>query len=507
MISEQWIHLIEEIDLQKASREFLAENLMILLGEFKKQKAKLDLSKSQSLHLEHALCQAADVIMVTDLKGKIRLSNPALQDLLGWQENFYHYWSQDANLTELQACQRQLKEWKGILTSVDQRARFRVQASLIQESDGTIERSVITLTPIEEELRLTESLKQQKEFLTNLLNLMEVSLLALDDEGKLYLDNLAAKTLMADLGEEGFERLLDALKQVRQEEEKVVLRHQTREYRFLVRAQELPLSYLRGPGVPGMINLYTLSDVTQSEGLQAELFAKSQALSLEEVHKKLARQEFMMGMVLRLQQNLNLAKAAMVTLGAHTDQEQSVRLERLKEPLGQIESELRTYKITHQEETRFRGESKARELARTLGLLYGERARKEGVELLVDLSSPEPHYPVSQIGMLLLFRILIDNAFDGVLSQEADKDKRIRISLWQDERGMGLSVEDSGPGIPGHLQSKIFEPLFSTKPEGEGLSLTLLYRVLTRAEGQTECFDSPLGGAGMRLFFKEADHA
>jgi signal transduction histidine kinase len=48
-----------------------------------------------------------------------------------------------------------------------------------------------------------------------------------------------------------------------------------------------------------------------------------------------------------------------------------------------------------------------------------------------------------------------------------------------------LSVRDTGPGISPELISKIFEPYFSTKPEGKGtgLGLSIVHRLLKEAKG------------------------
>ena len=48
-----------------------------------------------------------------------------------------------------------------------------------------------------------------------------------------------------------------------------------------------------------------------------------------------------------------------------------------------------------------------------------------------------------------------------------------------------LSVQDTGPGIPPEILSKIFEPYFSTKPAGKGtgLGLSIVHRLLKEANG------------------------
>ena len=41
-----------------------------------------------------------------------------------------------------------------------------------------------------------------------------------------------------------------------------------------------------------------------------------------------------------------------------------------------------------------------------------------------------------------------------------------------------LTVEDTGAGITAEAQSNLFTPFFSTKPQGEGIGLTLVQEIL-----------------------------
>ncbi|MBF0566841.1 MAG: PAS domain S-box protein [Nitrospirae bacterium] len=44
-------------------------------------------------------------------------------------------------------------------------------------------------------------------------------------------------------------------------------------------------------------------------------------------------------------------------------------------------------------------------------------------------------------------------------------------------------VKDTGFGIPAHLQSKIFDPYFTTKPDGNGLGLSICYSIVKKHDG------------------------
>lgn len=47
-----------------------------------------------------------------------------------------------------------------------------------------------------------------------------------------------------------------------------------------------------------------------------------------------------------------------------------------------------------------------------------------------------------------------------------------------------LSIEDTGEGVPAHIASRIFRPMFTTKPNGVGLGLALTKRIIERHSGE-----------------------
>jgi len=55
-----------------------------------------------------------------------------------------------------------------------------------------------------------------------------------------------------------------------------------------------------------------------------------------------------------------------------------------------------------------------------------------------------------------------------------------------------VQIEDDGPGVPVHLQDKIFYPLVSGRPDGHGLGLTLAQDFVSQHQGSIE-FDSEPG--------------
>ena len=73
-----------------------------------------------------------------------------------------------------------------------------------------------------------------------------------------------------------------------------------------------------------------------------------------------------------------------------------------------------------------------------------------------------------------------------------------RLQLWISDTGQGIAEAD----LP-----QIFEPFFSTKPEGSGIGLALVYRVVQDHGGQIEVRSQPGAGTSFMLILPSADAA
>ena len=58
-----------------------------------------------------------------------------------------------------------------------------------------------------------------------------------------------------------------------------------------------------------------------------------------------------------------------------------------------------------------------------------------------------------------------------------------------------IRVPDNGTGIPANVRDKLFQPIFTTKPTGEGpgLGLSMTYDIVTQQHGGNIAVDSKVG--------------
>jgi signal transduction histidine kinase len=88
---------------------------------------------------------------------------------------------------------------------------------------------------------------------------------------------------------------------------------------------------------------------------------------------------------------------------------------------------------------------------------------------------------------------LISNAAEAM--DNVDGAKVIRVTSSINKNRIIVRISDSGPGIPLHLQEKVFDPFYTTKNGSTGIGLSLCHRIITDHGGSFDVVSSEWGGA------------
>ena len=134
-------------------------------------------------------------------------------------------------------------------------------------------------------------------------------------------------------------------------------------------------------------------------------------------------------------------------------------------------------------------------------------ARQAGVRLERAPAVPGPGVKGDRKLIAQVALNLVLNALQAVAGK-GDPDGRVILSVAGETRSRRafrcLEVADTGPGVPPDLRDRIFNPFFTTRPEGAGLGLSISARIVEEHGGLLEVTDRDGGGARFRVLLPEA---
>lgn len=143
------------------------------------------------------------------------------------------------------------------------------------------------------------------------------------------------------------------------------------------------------------------------------------------------------------------------------------------------------------------GESDLNELVATTMRIIDSQAMAEKVEVEVDLDRRMPPIMADPNKLRQVLTNIIVNALDAM-----PKGGRLVVTTryLPDSQQAGITVEDSGPGIPQDMQSRIFDPFYTTKGvDGTGLGLAVSLGIIEQHDGKIEVESEPGEGTMMKV--------
>ena len=481
---------------------------------------EMEARQAEEAQLEIALCHIEDAVSVTNRQGEIRLINPAFERLTGYGAQMIGrphepLWDQ-TNASVLADMKRAMDGgavWRG---EVHLRAKSGAELIVditvgpIVNLHGEITHYVFTQRDVTARVNAEKRARAQSVFLEKLLNLTPNVILALGPDGKIWLDNLAAKTLIADMGPDGRERLAERLLAGLEKgmaRPWVISMERARGGMawYSLHAERIPANYLIPDSDAKSLNLVTMTDVTELERKNQEIVIRQKAIASLQREREYAREEMANGLVYRMIQPLNVARAIqsrLVALAGECGADgmgDSITL--LGEQLRALETDLKEFRKVSPRSAPANGTCRAGEILRSLEVLYAERAGADDVKLDIGGAPPGLAARVPEDVALMVAALVMDNAFDAV-AKTAQRVAAARIGETR-EGEWEFIVEDGGPGVKESEVYRIFEPFHTTKPGRQGLSLALVAQMLNKNGGRIEVGRSALGGAQFIITFPQ----
>lgn len=421
----------------------------------------------------------------------------------------------------------QKKSWSGVLVN--------------RRKDGTRYLAELTIAPVVNETQevthylgmhrdvtdlhtLQHELKNRESLLNSVLDSASVSIVLLDEAGKVVIENAAYKQLASDMkGRDPASQFLSALK--------VTPNHVTGSTRDEFRNREV--SFDPGEGreqrwfsctgtwftqqdtsADNFFNarkedylLIVANEITEQKRQQEDVKLNAMRALIAEEELVQSIRETLAGAIYQLRGPLNMVAAAKSMMERRIRKgESDALLEVLKEALQAGEEAVTTLNACMPEEPRQVITSiNLNQLIREVLGICTNKLLAAGV---VVEWAPAPVLSAlkgSENRLRHMFKQLVDNAVEA-MNQTDIKVRELHISTEQTEPDcIAVTIRDTGPGIPPALRLKVFEPFFTvkgTRGKRAGMGLTMVQDVLTEHHATIDVEDANGAGCLIRLKFK-----
>jgi two-component system sensor histidine kinase FlrB len=231
--------------------------------------------------------------------------------------------------------------------------------------------------------------------------------------------------------------------------------------------------------------LMLLHDISQVHRLQQDLAHKQRLAAMGEMAAKLAHQ-LRTPLATALLYASHLGRAEL----ADTERERfSTRTTDQLKHLEQLVAEMLAF---------VRGQALAREsfgtheLARAAAQTIEPQMRDRHIDFELRIASEDRSIVGEHKALLGVLTNLLDNAMLAAGAHGA-----VRLDVQDAPGGMRIAVTDNGPGMPGEILARVFEPFFTTRANGTGLGLAIARNVVEQHGGTIQV--ESVAGQGSRF--------
>jgi signal transduction histidine kinase len=137
------------------------------------------------------------------------------------------------------------------------------------------------------------------------------------------------------------------------------------------------------------------------------------------------------------------------------------------------------------------------ELVREAARLAEVDARRLGVAMRLESSGDTPPVEVDRIQVEQVILNLVRNGFEAMEVPRGPRELRIRTSTTAHGE-IEIAVSDTGTGLPEGVASRVFDPFYTTKPDGLGLGLAISRSIIEAHGGRLWASN---GGRGATFHF------
>lgn len=194
---------------------------------------------------------------------------------------------------------------------------------------------------------------------------------------------------------------------------------------------------------------------------------------------------------------VNNANASLRWLGRDPPNVKRARsvLERVVSDAGRASEVIGSIRAMLEKSGQERVELDVNDLIREVMTFARADLKHHGIAVRAELAHDLPRILAVRIQLQQVLLNLIANAVESMASVENRAPVLTVRSQKADGHGILITVEDTGTGIDQSNLQRVFEPFFSTKPEGMGMGLSICRSIVEAHGGRITASPAPDGGS------------
>jgi nitrogen fixation negative regulator NifL len=336
---------------------------------------------------------------------------------------------------------------------------------------------------ITEVYRLERQVLRQKMLIETVVDSMPVAAVLLDETGRVVLDNQMYKALCGDLRlKEPARTFIDILRDDSPEDWERMnakkLGFRNREVRFDRGGGSAPRWYacagswfsLGDDRVEAFFQenqhtylLLTLTDITHQKRQAEDIRLNGLKALMADEEKIQSLRETMAGAIHHIQGPINLLGAATALLSRRGLEQNRALLDILEQiRAAGLESIDKLKKRIPEKTGTAMAPVNLNQLLHETVVLLTDRLLAAGIVVDWTPTPVLPNLMGHETRLRNMLKQLIENAIEA-MNQSGIVHRELRIATWPDEQLIHVLIEDTGPGIPDELRTKVFEPFYTTK--------------------------------------------
>jgi two-component system sensor kinase FixL len=134
-------------------------------------------------------------------------------------------------------------------------------------------------------------------------------------------------------------------------------------------------------------------------------------------------------------------------------------------------------------------------LIRDVIRLLGNQAALGGVSVASTLAPDLPPVRGDRVQLQQVVLNLLLNAIQASIANESARKPAVSVVTGAFDSAAYFLVRDSGAGIPAENLDRIFDPFYTTKPDGFGMGLSISRSIVELHQGQLTAANHTMGGA------------